>query len=169
MGDCTPCVPPSNAATGSPTCSSCLATYYRVPGVADTAAPSEMCELCPPGSTCTYTHNDTEAPAGSLIGYSLSNIRLEPRHWRFNENVKTVTRCLHSATSEGPCVGGDVAGPYGELYCREGHYGPLCQLCANSSRYFDEGRWLDQNNSLLNLLPKWLLAATSAIGLRLIF
>ncbi|KAL1495370.1 hypothetical protein AB1Y20_016745 [Prymnesium parvum] len=53
-------------------------------------------------------------------------------------------------------MGGSDAGLEGAGYCREGHAGPRCALCTNSSQYYSEGTCIDcpdaQNRAMISLL-----------------
>ena len=77
---------------------------------------------------------------------SLAEVRIKPNYWRLGENSTTLSRCLDSADGSGPCVGGNRSGDEdkykpgytGNGYCKEGHTGPLCQVCDTSNFYFDK-------------------------------
>ena len=136
---------PSFSAPGSASCASCIPMYYLVPDAGPSAAPAEQCSICPTGTTCQYTFNASDSEAGALIGFTLASLHLEPHYWRFNSKVTRMTHCTMNYDLVSPCKGGDDAGVDGEGYCEEGHYGPLCELCSNTSRYFEanDGRCRD--------------------------
>jgi hypothetical protein len=54
-------------------------------------------------------------------------------------------QCLENADGSGPCVGGNSSGDEdlykleyaGNGYCKDGHTGPLCQVCDTADSYFD--------------------------------
>ena len=78
---------------------------------------------------------------------SLAEVRIKPNYWRLGNSSTTLSRCLETADgSSGPCVGGSRSGNEDEYkdgytgngYCKEGHTGPLCQVCNTSDFYFDK-------------------------------
>ena len=96
------------------------------------------------GATCSEitTSGSYSLAHGST---SLATVRIEPNYWRLSARSTTLSLCLQSEDSSSSCVGGSDAGDEndykqgyaGSGYCKEGHTGPLCQVCSTSDFYFD--------------------------------
>ncbi len=96
--------------------------------------PSTHCLDCPP--------NGVSCEANS----KLSELDLQSGYWRHSNKTSTVYACKDDSNI---CVGSDQesnqrsrrqsieSGDFGDIYCAEGHKGPLCEVCANEDYYFD--------------------------------
>ena len=135
---CTTCKADTTSLPGK-LCNYCKEDFYQ----RDTRCKPCLLELGD-GANCSET-----TPNGADIlthgPTSLAEVRIKPNYWRLGENSTTLSRCLESADGSGPCVGGNRSGDEdkykpgytGNGYCKEGHTGPLCQVCDTSELYFD--------------------------------
>jgi hypothetical protein len=61
-------------------------------------------------------------------------VELQRAYWRLGPHSEDIKECLNDTkTGWSPCRGGN---DFARSYCEEGHKGPLCQVCSNSSFYF---------------------------------
>lgn len=67
---------------------------------------------------------------------SLSNVALDPGHWRISEGSAVTYECISGENKSIPCRGGSSADTDGVGYCAEGYHGPKCQLCSSPDHYF---------------------------------
>ena len=136
LGDplaCTPCAAGTTSAAGSSTCDMCTRDNYKVPQQLENA--TIVCEACVEHATC---------PEDNV---TIRTLVLDEAHWRLGPLSQDVYKCVTGADEWSPCLGGvdasDVQqgvgdGPVQRLYCQEGYFGPLCELCSNSSTYFNK-------------------------------
>lgn len=68
----------------------------------------------------------------SDFGPSLSELRVLKGFWRLSPSSPRIYRCQVGKNASA-CQGGTA----GASICREGHAGPLCQVCLEESQYFD--------------------------------
>ena len=93
----------------------CAAGYY------DAAADSTQrdCVAC-----------DTTRMLCTRPGLTLATLPLREHHWRLSNRTSGIYAC-DIADNVSACLGG------AEGYCADGHEGPLCRWCSNSSQYYD--------------------------------
>ena len=60
---------------------------------------------------------------------TLATVPLRPNHWRLSD----LTAKTYDCGDVSACLGGADS----SAYCKEGHHGPRCKWCSDSSRYFD--------------------------------
>eukprot|EP00966_Prymnesium_polylepis_P212272 4917133-Prymnesium_polylepis.1 len=82
------------------------------------------CSLCLHGADCAF----------SDFGPSLAELRVLEGFWRLSPSSPRLYRC-QTGENTSACQGGIA----GASICREGHAGPLCQVCLASSQYFEAG------------------------------
>ena len=136
LGDplaCTPCAEGTTSSAGSSTCDMCTRGNYKLPQSVGNA--TTACEECIEHATC---------PTNNL---TIRTLVVDAAHWRLGPLSQDVYACSTSSDGWSPCRGGVDAsdlrqgvgdGPVQRLYCEEGYEGPLCELCSNSSTYFDK-------------------------------
>jgi len=130
LGDCRRCNvgQDSLAASGSEQCDMCAEGYYRL-----SADPADHCTSCDRigGVTCP-------------LNATLEKLNLHEGHWRISATSLEVHKCWTPSNSRlSPCKGGSNSDFESAGYCREGHNGPRCELCSNSSQYYSQGVCLD--------------------------
>ena len=136
LGDrlaCIPCPEGTTSITGSSTCDMCTRGNYELPRQAGNAA--LVCEPCVEHASC------------ATDDLTVRTLVVDAAHWRLGPLSQDIYACATGEDGWSPCRGGvdasDVLqgvddGPVQRLYCEEGYEGPLCELCSNSSTYFDE-------------------------------
>ena len=136
LGDarsCTPCAERTTSTAGSSTCDMCTSGNYEL--LQPTENASIVCEPCVDHATCA-TDNLT-----------IRTIVVDAGYWRLGPLSQDIYECATGEDGWSPCRGGvdasDVLqgvddGPVHRLYCEEGYFGPLCELCSNSSTYFND-------------------------------
>ena len=60
---------------------------------------------------------------------TLATVPLRPHHWRLSNRTAKTYDCGDASA----CLGGADS----SAYCKEGHQGPRCRWCSDSSRYYD--------------------------------
>ena len=101
---------------------SCMQGTFKWPFVNSTEL---RCDTCLSGAHC-------EANA------TLADVHVLPRHWRLSARSHVISVCREGSSGLSACAGGQSADHEGEGYCERGHYGPLCEVCVNSSQYFNK-------------------------------
>ena len=76
------------------------------------------------------------------LNATLETLRVVRGYWRLSSTSLEARRCVGSEL-DSPCVGGTDLGIEGEGYCRDGHKGPRCELCTNTSQYYSQGSCFD--------------------------
>ena len=99
----------------------CDIEYFDIAASQD----ERSCELC-----------DSNTVVCDRRGLTLANLFLKPSHWRLTNRTADIHSC-DSTSNSTPCLGGDVSGKDGTGYCADGHEGPLCKWCSNTSLYYD--------------------------------
>jgi len=140
------CPDDTTSLSGTTSCSFCKTGFYNSAETNGTVANVECAPCLKPdgGATCSEitTSGSHNLAHGST---SLATVRIEPNYWRLSARSTTLSLCLQSEDSSSSCVGGSDAGDEndykqgyaGSGYCKEGHTGPLCQVCSTSDFYFD--------------------------------
>ena len=140
------CPDDTTSLSGTTSCSFCKTGFYNSAETNGTVANVECAPCLKPdgGATCSEitTSGSYSLAHGST---SLATVRIEPNYWRLSARSTTLSLCLQSEDSSSSCVGGSDAGDEndykqgyaGSGYCKEGHTGPLCQVCNTSDFYFD--------------------------------
>ncbi len=143
IDECFPCRPGLTSPAGSSSCCACDQGLYlddifsKVDCSGLQNNPSKYCLVCPSvGAVCKK--NST-----------LSELHIESGYWRHSNRTSTIYACNNNSDTS-ICIGGDKAkiqrkrtetnykSDYGDNYCREGHKGPLCEVCTNQNFYFDD-------------------------------
>ena len=135
---CEMCEDDTTSLPGAERCNYCKVDFYN----------DQKCKPClnlGDGANCTET---TASGSDSLTHgpTSLATIRIKRNYWRLGESSSSLlSQCLENADGSGPCVGGNSSGDEdsyklgyaGNGYCKDGHTGPLCQVCDTADSYFD--------------------------------
>ena len=145
---CDICGPRTNSTAPYTECDICEAGRYRTSVLVTPNA--ESCRSCPAGVDCPY---------GSTI---LPALFLKPGTWRLSEGARSVALCKASTNGTSPCVGGPLVGGY----CREGHVGPLCEVCSEEHFYFD---WWEAECKRCPAGERYLLTYALLLGLPALF
>jgi len=141
---CTTCPRTTTSLPGTSTCTFCKEGYYKSDDDNGNVAKVKCASCTEEGATCVET---TTVGANTLTHgpASLASIRVKPDYWRLSGRSTSLSSCLRSTDGNSSCVGGNDSGDEDEFspgytgsgYCKEGHTGPLCQVCATSDLYFD--------------------------------
>jgi hypothetical protein len=150
-GQCEPCPAGSmQPDEGGRRCISCF------PGTFQDAEGQAQCKLCATRTTSVAPYRDcTECAAGSVrdsVAIPPSQETCRPCHplaectinsttlptmslkygaWRLSPFSHMLEECEQTGAGVSPCVGGDDSGTDGDGYCRSGHSGFRCQVCAD--------------------------------------
>eukprot|EP00592_Proboscia_alata_P023596 CAMPEP_0194424146 /NCGR_PEP_ID=MMETSP0176-20130528/23412_1 /TAXON_ID=216777 /ORGANISM="Proboscia alata, Strain PI-D3" /LENGTH=2584 /DNA_ID=CAMNT_0039233745 /DNA_START=230 /DNA_END=7984 /DNA_ORIENTATION=+ len=141
---CVRCPYPLSSKNGSNTCAFCdaefylKATDYEISPISIFQDPFKYCLSCPPTASCN-------------INSSIQNIDIPKNYWRYSESTSKLYLCDKSQT----CLGTtntkaitrhrDIQLMEGNkprkneltgIYCKEGHTGPLCEICVENDHYF---------------------------------
>ena len=145
--ECTPCVAPTSSMAGSDSCLECQENFYLVPSPELGWSPRQRCLPCPSGASCVRAplHYEVDGFLDDDAFFNADDIRLKWSRWRLSPHSPVISQCKTSADmSSTPCIGGSSAGHDGQGYCAVGHYGPLCELCnqttvaGGKARFFSE-------------------------------
>jgi len=139
LEECTPCPNRLSSELGSNDCRFCAEGYYlQIPSSDDIDLfnrPDVYCTECPEKGGCvTNTTIQTmgvskEFWRDSLFTASLFRCNSNSDVCKgFNETDETLARRLSSETLDD------------SLYCKEGHRGPLCEVCIDEGNYFDDSK-----------------------------
>ena len=146
---CTTCPRTTTSLPGTSACTFCKEGYYKSDDDDGDVAKVKCASCTEEGASCseTTTVGATTVGANTLTHgpASLATIRIMPDYWRLSARSTILSSCLRSADGNSSCVGGNDAGDEDEFtpgytgsgYCKKGHTGPLCQVCATSDLYFD--------------------------------
>ena len=107
----------------------CAAGYYR----RNAYLPATDCIPCP---------SDTPA-LNCQSNATTESLNVSEGYWRLTETSLEAVECAIPSDKASPCKGGTDVGTEGSGYCIEGHSGPRCELCTNSSQYFSDGACVD--------------------------
>lgn len=109
-------------------CLDCQENFYLVPFAQPWWSPRQRCLPCPFGASCVRDNSTT-----LFTGFRAETIVLNKYRWRLSAHAPETYECKTSGDEESiwttPCLGGASAGVDGQGYCVEGHWGPLCELC----------------------------------------
>ena len=97
-------------------------TSFCSPGTYDTApawSAGAMCAQCEASMLC----------GENASALTLATVPLRPHHWR----LSNLTAKTYDCGDASACLGGADS----SAYCKEGHQGPRCKWCSDSSRYYD--------------------------------
>ena len=161
---CEVCEGHTNSSDPFEACAICSANRYRES--VEVAASAESCGPCPGGVGCPY---------GSTL---LQTLRLRPGTWRISNESLAIEHCAgyeafgscsehgtaecEAALARTPCSGGSDAGvELGDGYCRTGHSGPLCEVCASPQQYFD---WVNAECTNCKAAKEYLLRYAIILG-----
>ena len=129
--ECILCPYPLSSAVGSELCLFCRKGFYldgddvTAEDLAEDSA--KYCKECPNGADCL------------LHGTNLTILPVEEGYWRDSQHTSTLYPCKKNA-----CVGHQpsnrrrrVQVETSDIYFADSHTGPLCEVCINSTDYFN--------------------------------
>lgn len=117
-----------NNSTGDKICSFCAEGFYLKDVNANSSGiwkePNNFCLPCPLNAEC-------------MIHTNLETIAIKPGFWRDSIYTKTIYPCRFPQV----CVGSHAKvsrqqSKENGRYCKEGHKGPICEVCVESKKYF---------------------------------
>lgn len=132
---CTLCDHPTSSLPGSSRCDVCARAFVR--DSADVMPTASSCRSCPTGASC---------PLNSTV----ASLQMQRGFWRLSTASAVIYECEDTDDGSTPCTGGNSSG----ALCREGHSGPLCEVCEAGLRF-------DRNNARCERCPErtgWLVA-----------
>jgi len=137
LEECTPCPNRLSSQLGSIDCRSCAEGYYlRIPFSGDIDIfnrPDVYCQECPEMGECT-------------INTTTETMAINEGHWRDSLLTAKLFRCNNNANvckgfNETDAINGRRLTSEtmdDSLYCKEGHRGPLCEVCTDEGNYFND-------------------------------
>ena len=107
----------------------CVRDYYRINPSIDAE-----CFSCFSGEGSFGDLDVVTCPVNS----TLETVVVKPGYWRLSDRSDDLSKCEFSYNgSFTPCVGGANAGHRGDGYCLPGHEGPRCEVCNDTTYYFN--------------------------------
>ncbi|EWS71712.1 transmembrane protein, putative (macronuclear) [Tetrahymena thermophila SB210] len=103
-------------------CSECKDGFYSLVEPKQTKSTIQNCQRCPDGASDCYRNT----------------IKLKEGYWRSSNNTDSIVYCSNQPSN---CNGDESKG-----YCKEGNFGPLCEMCDNNgvrwgSPYMSNGKY----------------------------
>jgi len=139
MLSCIPCPYRLSSSTRSDTCSFCAEEFYlRNPSATVDQIfedPKKYCLECPSNAECP-------------LNTTITTLQIPSNFWRDSLNTASLYPCKTNTVCKGynPAERAErrlSSTTISDLYCVEGHTGPLCELCENKNQYYLEGQCKD--------------------------
>ena len=129
--ECSPCeIGKWKGAQGVNSCNRCEETLRNSITARNGSTSASAC-ICPAGNFENENKKNAcekvlEGMNRTVEGMTLERLYLDPGYWRTGLTSLDIRPCRF----DGACVGGNCTGGTKDtMYCREGHYGPYCNLC----------------------------------------
>ncbi|KAL4430440.1 hypothetical protein ABPG74_013290 [Tetrahymena malaccensis] len=103
-------------------CSECKDGFYSLVEPKQTKSSIQNCQRCPDGASDCYRNT----------------IKLKEGYWRSSNNTDSIIQCTNQPLN---CNGDES-----KNYCKEGNFGPLCEMCDNNgvlwgTEYMSNGKY----------------------------